>query len=150
MKAMQSFKSWSSVQKWSAGRHSDLSLTSQGSQSLRDHPHLPAESAPAALQSSVLALAGKGLEEEPPARLTAGKVTETSRPQRWAPCCDKLAEAGPASPTEGQFRSGFDRGCGQPPPSRWRRLLCVEEICRQRREERERKREEREGKEGRE
>ncbi|ODN01839.1 40S ribosomal protein S10b [Orchesella cincta] len=116
IKALQSLKSRGYVSEQFAWRHYYWYLKNEGIEYLRDYLHLPAEIVPATLHRQARTETARPRPAQGPRG--EGKVSEDRSAYRRGGGGegDKKTEAG-AGGAQVEFRGGFGRGRGAPPPS---------------------------------
>ncbi|XP_021956467.1 40S ribosomal protein S10 [Folsomia candida] len=113
IKALQSLKSRGYVKEQFAWRHYYWYLQNEGIEYLRDYLHLPAEIVPSTLQRAARAETARPRAMAPRGE---GKSSEDRSAYRRGGDGDKKAEVGPGGGAV-EFRGGFGRGRGAPPPA---------------------------------
>ncbi|XP_075214293.1 small ribosomal subunit protein eS10-like [Lycorma delicatula] len=116
IKAMQSLKSQGYVREQFAWRHFYWYLTNDGIRYLRDYLHLPSEIVPATLKRQPRSETTRPRPTAP--RSEGSRPAEDRAAYRRAPGTtgpDKKADVG-AGIGEMEFRAGYSRGRGGPPP----------------------------------
>ncbi|CAH1257495.1 small ribosomal subunit protein eS10-like [Branchiostoma lanceolatum] len=118
IKALTSLKSRGYVKEQFAWRHFYWYLTNEGIQYLRDFLHLPPEIVPATLKRQTRPETARPRPTRGPAMPGGPKDGERGEYRRAGPggLGDKKADVGAPPSQQFEFRGGFGRGRGGPPP----------------------------------